>query len=333
MSLSSAATVALRLGRVSNLPTVWTNTLVGVTLAGASAFDPRVPALLVAMSLFYVGGMFLNDAFDRDFDARSRPDRPIPAGQITAGAVFGAGFGMLGAGLLLLIAAGFWYANGTGWRAPVFGIALAAAIVLYDSHHKNNPLSPVLMGMCRMLVYITSALAISLIVPSNLVIAAVVVLSYLIGLTYVAKREHLNELGSLWPLGALAVSMIYGVILALNAPLVWSFLLLFVGVGFVCIVAAAPAREGRCAAGGGEPHRGHLAAGCNPIVCRRFHWPGRRRAACVRIDASAPALGCRNLNERAHFQLSKLAHSVGSHVCRATASLAISPLSVALPGV
>jgi 4-hydroxybenzoate polyprenyltransferase len=35
------------------------------------------------------------------------------------------------------------------------------AIVLYDSHHKNNPLSPVLMGMCRMLVYITSALAIS----------------------------------------------------------------------------------------------------------------------------------------------------------------------------
>jgi 4-hydroxybenzoate polyprenyltransferase len=228
VSFSSAAAVALRLGRVSNLPTVWTNTLVGVTLAGAPAFDSRVPALLVAMSLFYVGGMFLNDAFDRDFDARSRPDRPIPAGQITAGAVFGAGFGMLGAGLLLLIAAGFWYANGTGWRAPVFGIALAAAIVLYDSHHKNNPLSPVLMGMCRMLVYITSTLAISLIVPSILMIAAVVVLSYLIGLTYVAKREHLNELGSLWPLGALAVPMIYGVVLALQAPLVWPFLLVFV---------------------------------------------------------------------------------------------------------
>jgi hypothetical protein len=228
VSLSSAAAIALRLGRVSNLPTVWTNTLVGVTLAGASASDPRVPALLVAMSLFYVGGMFLNDAFDREFDARSRPDRPIPAGQISASAVFGAGFGMLGAGLLLLVAAGFWYANGTGWRAPGFGIGLAAAIVLYDSHHKNNPLSPVLMGMCRMLVYITSALAISLIVPSNLLIAAIVVLSYLIGLTYVAKREHLNELGSLWPLAALAVPVIYGVVLALQAPLVWPFLLAFV---------------------------------------------------------------------------------------------------------
>jgi hypothetical protein len=227
VSFSSAAAVALRLGRVSNLPTVWTNTLVGVTLAGASAFDPRVPALLVAMSLFYVGGMFLNDAFDREFDARSRPDRPIPAGQITAGAVFGAGFGMLGTGLLLLAAAGFCYANGTEWRGPAFGIALAAAIVLYDSHHKNNPLSPVLMGICRMLVYITSALAISLMVPANLLIAAAVVLSYLIGLTYVAKREHLNELGSLWPLGALGVPAIYGVVLALQAPLVWPFLLLF----------------------------------------------------------------------------------------------------------
>jgi 4-hydroxybenzoate polyprenyltransferase len=67
-----------------------------------------------------------------------------------------------------------------------------------------------------------------LIVPSNLLIAAVVVLSYLIGLTYVAKREHLNELGSLWPLGALAVPMIYGIALGLQAPLVWPFLLVFV---------------------------------------------------------------------------------------------------------
>jgi len=229
VTLTSAVSVALRLGRISNLPTVWTNTLLGVTLAGASALDPRVPLLLVAMSLFYVGGMYLNDAFDRDFDARSRPDRPIPSGQIPAGAVFGAGLGMLAAGVVLLAVAGLAYSGGTGWRAPASGVALAAAIVLYNWHHKSNPLSPVLMGVCRMLVYLTAALAISAVLPSNLLIASVVLLSYLIGLTYTAKREHLNELGSVWPLAALAVPLIYGVVLALNVPLVWLFLLLLAG--------------------------------------------------------------------------------------------------------
>jgi 4-hydroxybenzoate polyprenyltransferase len=226
-TLSSFAAVALKLGRISNLPTVWTNTLVGVTLAGGSVLDSRLPLLLVALSLFYVAGMFLNDAFDREFDARSRPDRPIPSGQITARAVFASGYAMMGAALLLLIVAGYAYAAGTDWRAPAAGAVLGAAIVLYDSYHKNNPLSPVLMGACRVLVYITAALAIANELPTNLWIAALVLLSYLIGLTYTAKREHLNELGSMWPLAALAVPAIYGVVLALRAPLVWPFLLVF----------------------------------------------------------------------------------------------------------
>jgi 4-hydroxybenzoate polyprenyltransferase len=229
MSVAPALSVALRLGRISNLPTVWTNTLVGVTLAGGALLDARVPLLLVALSLFYIGGMFLNDAFDREFDARTRPDRPIPAGQVTASTVFSSGFGMLGIGVLLLVAVGYAFADGTGWRAPAAGLLLAAAVVLYDSYHKNNPLSPLLMGVCRMLVYITAALAISASLPAALVVAALVLLAYLIGLTYTAKREHLNELGSVWPLAALAVPLIYGVVVALRSPLVWPFLLLLTG--------------------------------------------------------------------------------------------------------
>jgi 4-hydroxybenzoate polyprenyltransferase len=62
-----------------------------------------------------------------------------------------------------------------------------------------------------------------------LLLAAVVLLCYLIGLTYTAKREHLNELGSVWPLAALAAPMIYGVVMALGSPLVWPFLLLLAG--------------------------------------------------------------------------------------------------------
>jgi 4-hydroxybenzoate polyprenyltransferase len=181
------------------------------------------------MSLLYTGGMFLNDAFDREFDARSRPERPIPAGQVTAGTVFASGFALLGGALLLLFMAGYLVPDGTRWRAPVAGALLIAAIVLYNWHHKANPLSPVLMGVCRMLVYFTAALAFSAIVQPKLLLAALVLLSYLIGLTYTAKREHLNELGSLWPLTALAVPILYGGSLALAVPAVWPFLLLLAG--------------------------------------------------------------------------------------------------------
>ena len=47
--------VALKLGRVSNLPTVWSNVLTGAALAGAVAADCRLLVLVVSLSLFYVG--------------------------------------------------------------------------------------------------------------------------------------------------------------------------------------------------------------------------------------------------------------------------------------
>src|SRR5215207_3515893 len=84
----------LRLGRVSNLPTVWTNSVAATVLAGGDPLSAGTPSVVAAMTVFYVGGMYLNDAFDRHIDASERPTRPIPAGEISARAVFGAGFAM-----------------------------------------------------------------------------------------------------------------------------------------------------------------------------------------------------------------------------------------------
>lgn len=206
--------VALRLGRISNLPTVWSNVLVGALLAGGSLADTRLPLLLVSMSLFYVGGMFLNDAFDREFDARLRPDRPIPAGQVSAGQVFGYGFGMLFLGLALLAQIGYGFAGGTGWRPVVTGLALALAIIAYDRWHKDNPLSPLIMGLCRVFVYLSAAFAFSASPPAAVLIGAGVLLCHLIGLTFAAKKEYLGRLDSVWPLGFLAVAIVYGLLLA-----------------------------------------------------------------------------------------------------------------------
>src|SRR5262245_63491269 len=50
---------------------------------------------LAAGSLFYSGGMALNDAFDAEIDARERPERPIPSGRVSRGTVLALGFGML----------------------------------------------------------------------------------------------------------------------------------------------------------------------------------------------------------------------------------------------
>src|SRR5688500_10862189 len=97
---------ALTLGRVSNLPTAWSNVLAGTLLAGGTITAGVVP-VLIAMSLMYVGGMFLNDAYDAAIDARERPSRPIPSGQVSAEAVFRAGFGMLALAVVLLFLVGW----------------------------------------------------------------------------------------------------------------------------------------------------------------------------------------------------------------------------------
>lgn len=212
--------IALKLGRVSNLPTVWSNVLTGIGLAGTATADLRLLLLVVSLSLFYTGGMFLNDAFDRGFDANARPERPIPSGQVSAAQVHLFGFGMMVVGLVLLAWVGYRYEPLTQWRPVAAGLALAGAIVFYNWHHKNNPLSPLVMGVCRMLVYLTAALAVSAVVPAQVISAAVVLLCYLIGLTYAAKNEHLGRLENIWPLAFLAVPLIYGIYLAMAQPMV-----------------------------------------------------------------------------------------------------------------
>ena len=210
----------LRLGRVSNLPTVWSNALAGAALAGAWPPDGRLVPLLAAMTLAYTGGMFLNDAFDRDIDARERPERPLPSGEVTLSVVLALGFGMLGAAVLLVAAAAF-ADGGGGVRAVLAGLALAAFIVVYDLFHKGNPFGPLLMGACRMLVYVTVGHALLAAPSTELFVGAAVLLAYLIGLTWTAKQENLGRIENLWPLAPLAAPLLYGVALAVDDPAVW----------------------------------------------------------------------------------------------------------------
>lgn len=175
--MKSRRRVYLRLGRVSNLPTVWTNCLAGVILAGAAPEPVSFALLLVSMCLLYVSGMFLNDAFDLDFDRKFRPERPIPAGEITGRSVYGIGFGLMLTGLAILLA--------STAEAILWGIVLAALIVYYNYRHKRDPASPLIMALCRVMVYFCAAsaaggTAFSLKVAGG----AGALMAYMIGLTY-----------------------------------------------------------------------------------------------------------------------------------------------------
>jgi 4-hydroxybenzoate polyprenyltransferase len=211
------------LGRVSNLPTVWSNVLAALALSGELSLERHVLWVMLIFSIFYVGGMFLNDAFDRHIDKAQRPDRPIPSGQVSAGAVFGLGFGALFAATLLSA----FVARGTGasvLHATGSGVALSALIIFYDVYHKQNPVSPLVMGACRVMIYVGAAYVVRDDLPASVLYGALALWCYLIGLTYAAKQEAMNRLTRVWPLAFLAAPFAYGVSLALDQPLVWPWL-------------------------------------------------------------------------------------------------------------
>ena len=239
----------LRLGRVSNLPTVWTNVLAGAVLSGGDWRSWHLGLVLVAMSLFYVAGMYLNDYFDRTIDARERPERPIPSGAISARTAAAIGFGLLGGGFVVIAA--------METTATAIAALLAAAIVSYDLHHKGDPFAPVVMGACRALVYVATAAALAGNVPIFVVLFSVAIAAYVAGLTYAARQESLDKIGNLWPLALLATPMAVAIGALYQGPDAIAIYLLLTAwtVASVCLLA------GRSGAGSVSRAVGWLIAG------------------------------------------------------------------------
>jgi hypothetical protein len=190
--------VFLELGRVSNLPTVWSNVLAGAIVSGGGLGGPTL-AVALAGSLFYTGGMFLNDAFDAEIDARERPERPIPSGRISRASVTVTGFGLLFAGLAVLALLTLAGQSPSGTRMLFAGLFTACAVIVYDLWHKGRPLSPVIMGLCRAGLYAMAGLSVSPTLPAPTVETAVAVLAYVVGLTHIARFETGSMVARTWP--------------------------------------------------------------------------------------------------------------------------------------
>jgi len=172
----------LALARISNSPTVVSNTLAGGALAGTLWPDGKLGLIAIVMVLFYTAGMYLNDLMDYAVDCRERPERPLPAGIVSRSAAVAVALTLFGCGSLLL-----W---SVGPHPFLSGLVLIALIICYDRWHKSNPLSPLLMALCRLMVYITAFLTFSVQSLSTLLIPGSLLVLYVIGLTYIAKTEN-----------------------------------------------------------------------------------------------------------------------------------------------
>jgi hypothetical protein len=184
------ARALLVLGRVSNLPTVWSNCLAGWLLGGSGDWNLFF-VLATGATCLYLGGVYLNDACDADFDRQYRRERPIPAGLISEWKVWCLSFMLLGGGLFLLALLG----------AVVFKLAvvLLTTIVTYDVFHKRFQLAPVLMGLCRGLLVVLSAAAASYGADGLGLWCATALGCYVAGLSYLAQVESRPGPVRYWP--------------------------------------------------------------------------------------------------------------------------------------
>ncbi len=142
----------LHLARISNLPTAWTNVIAAWLLAGGALFDVRLGWILLAASLIYTGGMILNDAADVVFDREHRKERPIPSGKVSVRSAWVVSCSMLFVGGVIAL--------GYGANPAITGLLLAA-IVFYDLFHKRSAGFVIVMGACRLLLYLVAASAVA----------------------------------------------------------------------------------------------------------------------------------------------------------------------------
>lgn len=189
----------LVLGRVSNLPTVWSNCLAGWVLGGSGSIG-RWWLLSVAASALYIGGMYLNDACDAAFDRQHRRERPIPSGDISTGLVWRLGGCLLASGWLIFCCLG----RSTAW----IGTLLVISILIYDFVHKAVSFSPVLMALCRFFLFLAAASIGADGVTGLAIWSAFALAGWIIGLSYLARRESTTNSLRHWPLAVLALPLL-----------------------------------------------------------------------------------------------------------------------------
>ena len=226
----SLAAGLLALLRPPNVFTAVADSAAGLLLArraGPVAGDPGLWCL-AASACLYLGGIALNDYFDRDVDAVERPERPIPSGAVPPAVAAGIGAGLLAAGIA--------FAGLAGGSATTVAAVLALAIVLYDAVSKGTAAGFLNMGVCRGLnFYMPMSLAMKS-VPTFFFFAPLLLTAYIAVLTYLAREEVGGNTRERARGGVTAMTVVAAVTAVAiapwpAAPVGWAFLAVLVARG------------------------------------------------------------------------------------------------------
>jgi 4-hydroxybenzoate polyprenyltransferase len=176
----------LQLMRLPAVFTAMADIFLGFLLTHPGLSPPAQFVLLLGSSTgLYLAGMVLNDVFDREIDARERPNRPIPSGRVPLTAAI-----CLGA---VLSAAGVACAFGAGASSVKIAGILFALILAYDGLLKKTFLGPIAMGGCRFLnVMLGASAAFSAWGSPQIPIAASLGI-YVAGVTWFARQEAVES--------------------------------------------------------------------------------------------------------------------------------------------
>jgi 4-hydroxybenzoate polyprenyltransferase len=180
----------LALSRISRLPTVWSNCLAGWWLGGGGN-GQRLPFLFGGATLLYIGGSWLNHAFDAEYDRHHRPARPIPSGVIALRTVWRWGLACLVLGALLL----FSLSELTGG----LGLGLIFFAILYNTLHRSLSSGPLLKAMCRLFLYLMGASIAAHGFSGALLWCSLALAAYMTGVGLLARWEENPGQAPQWP--------------------------------------------------------------------------------------------------------------------------------------
>ncbi len=171
--------------RAPNIFTVPGDILAGYLLAGpvsGGVFSSHLLLLIGTSILLYSGGVILNDWFDLERDRIERPERPLPAGQISPGLALTVAVLLFGAALALAAAAG---------RGPLtVAVTILVLALFYNGAARRIPiLGFMTMGLCRGANLILGASDNLTALPVIVLIAGAVEICYVAAVTAAASRE------------------------------------------------------------------------------------------------------------------------------------------------
>lgn len=221
--------------RLANLPSVISNIWLGVAIGAwchpptsQDSFWPTVGWLMGSGVALYGGGNFLNDWYDRHWDACHRPERALPRGLFPPGWYLGLGLVLVGLGVTL--------AGHVSLASGGVAAAILLGILGYTRWHKRAAAGIVPLALCRALLPLlflsqwpqdrswaqdwhATPMAANLLVFSK----PVALLLYTAAISMLARGESTGSPAGTPPLRALALWFLSAVAMSVLPPQVLPF--------------------------------------------------------------------------------------------------------------